>query len=136
MWTRVVKYAIWMLPISYLIIVALQSKYFNPNTFEETPWIGSVFEHGHFILFGVLYVLIIYSWSRFRRIEFKQEIVVVIMVWLCSLSNEIFQYTVPQRSFSTTDLFKDSVGIFCAWLLCRALLRKGKKERKRKFFLY
>jgi len=110
-----------MLPLVYIITIWLQSSLFNPQTIDAKPQLGTILELGHFILFGILYVLIYLAWLTYGTMTWKKEVVIIVFTLLCALGDELHQYYVPYRSASAVDMVKNGVGILVAWFAIRII---------------
>lgn len=115
-----------VLPIIYMILVWIQSSYFNPEviepiaskvSYEMIIIFGVALELFHFIQFGILYLLWIIAFLTFRDLNPKIEFVVLLFSIGYGVIDEIHQLFVPFRSFSVTDLIKNFIGVWGAWFL-------------------
>lgn len=109
------------LPFAYISLIWLQSSYFNPESIHYLSTeinkkflllVGTGLELVHFFQFGILHFLIIAAVLSFRVLTKKIEYFSIIFSLLYGLIDEIHQIFVPFRSFSYSDLLKDSVGVF------------------------
>jgi polysaccharide biosynthesis protein VpsQ len=112
------------LPVLYMILIGLQSHYFNPEKalvhfINISPvllsFIGTSFELMHFFEFAFLYLFIILTFLSFGELTEWKEYFAIIISFLFSVSDEIHQYFVPFRSLSVKDLFKNVFGIIIIW---------------------
>jgi polysaccharide biosynthesis protein VpsQ len=114
------------LPIVYMLFIWLQSSKFNPSQLEYlyptiNPMIflmiGGTLELAHLIQFGILYLLIILAFLTYGELTTKKEIIAFLIAGLYGLFDEIHQYYVPYRSFSTIDIIKDIIGVIFFWYI-------------------
>lgn len=114
---RIPKWLLSILPIIYVSLVWLQSRYFNPNKIDHLPLVGSLLEHGHFILYAILYVLILCALMSYGRITFRKECMAAIISICCAFADEWHQHYVPFRSASLDDMLKNIAGIIVIALI-------------------
>lgn len=108
---RIPRWLLTILPIIYVAIVWLQSRYFNPNVIDHLPFVGTLLEHGHFILFAILYALVLLALASYGRITFRKECIAAFISICCAFADEWHQHYVPFRSTTLDDMFKNIVGI-------------------------
>lgn len=98
----------------------LQSSHFNPSKLEDIDdkigvplylMLGAALEIGHLFQFAILYALLVMAFLTFGKLSVKIEILLFAVSVLYGVLDEIHQYYVPFRSFSITDLIKDSIGV-------------------------
>lgn len=124
------RWGIRLLPLFYAVLVWLQSSWFDPESVGHITWIGNALEMGHFFLFAILYILLIWAVSTYGRITWRKELVVVFLVVCCALVDEFHQFYVPHRSASLDDLLKDFAGIIVAWWLVRMIRRRRRTRHQ------
>jgi polysaccharide biosynthesis protein VpsQ len=122
--------------ICYMLLIWLQSSYFNPEILYYTsltldPRIillaGLLLESLHLIEFGILYILIILFQLAFGYLSRRKELTAIILSFLYSVTDEVHQLFVPFRSFSVGDLIKNLLGILLMWMLIRYLHKRKNK---------
>lgn len=115
-----------ILPIIYMILIWVQSSYFDPSSIysltnkirmEILLIIGTLFEMLHLLQFGILYLLLIIASLSFGKLTKRIEYVTIVVALLYGVLDEIHQIFVPFRSFSIVDLIKDVVGILIVYLI-------------------
>lgn len=126
------------LPIGYIGFIWLQSSYFNPESIhylsneiniEFLILVGIALELFHFFQFGLLYLLIIAAVLSFRVLTKKIEYFSIIFSLLYGLIDEFHQIYVPFRSFSYTDLLKDTVGVIFISFIVHKSYYSDKKSK-------
>jgi polysaccharide biosynthesis protein VpsQ len=126
------------LPIGYISLIWLQSSYFNPESIQYLSteinikflmFVGIGFELVHFFQFGILHILIITAILSFRVLTKKIEYFSMIFSLLYGLIDEIHQIYVPFRSFSYSDLIKDTVGVFLISVIVHKSYYSDKKSK-------
>ncbi|MDF0727743.1 VanZ family protein [Cytobacillus sp. S13-E01] len=117
-----------LLPFLYMLFIWLQSSKFNPSQLEYIYptihpivflTIGATLELAHLIQFGILYLLIIVAFLTYDELNSKKEKVALTIALLYGITDEIHQYFVPFRSFSSIDVLKDIIGVLVIWFLIR-----------------
>lgn len=108
---RIPRWLLTILPIIYVALVWLQSRFFNPSVFAHRPFIGTWLEHGHFVLFAILYALILLALASYGRITLRKECIAALIAMCCALADEWHQHYVPFRSSTLDDMFKNLTGI-------------------------
>jgi glycopeptide antibiotics resistance protein len=119
-----VRFTLVCLPILYMILIWLQSRYFSPDSvLDDLSYIGhgliiilgTGFELLHFFEFALLYLFIILTFLSFGELTKRKEYLAIIISFLFSVGDEIHQYFVPFRSSTFTDLLKNLMGIIVVW---------------------
>ncbi|MEH7226485.1 VanZ family protein [Bacillus sp. JJ1566] len=109
-----------LLPVIYMTWIWLQSSHFNPSKLEGIHvqigvpiylLLGAALEIGHLFQFAILYALLVMAFLTFGKLSLRIEILLFTISVLYGALDEIHQYYVPFRSFSVTDLIKDTIGV-------------------------
>ena len=128
MFLIVIRSLLRLIPILYMLFIWLQSSKFNPSQLEYIYpsihpivflMIGGTLELAHLIQFGILYLLIIMAFLTFGELNSKKEKVALTIALLYGLVDEIHQFFVPFRSFSSIDIVKDVIGVLVFWYIIR-----------------
>lgn len=118
-----IRLLIILLPIAYMVLIWLQSSYFDPEsiyTLSSTINTGILYIFGlgfelfHLFQFGILYFLLVMAYLTFGKLTINVETILLIISLSYGMIDEMHQMFVPSRSFSFGDLFKDSIGVFIA----------------------
>lgn len=132
------KLILMILPILYMLFIWLQSSKFNPSQLEYLYptihpvvflMIGGTLELAHLIQFGILYLLIILAILSYCELTTKKEIIAFVIAGIYGLVDEIHQYFVPYRSFSTIDIIKDIIGVIFFWYIIHKNYFKSKHSK-------
>jgi polysaccharide biosynthesis protein VpsQ len=125
-----------LLPPLYMVIIWIQSGYFNPESISNFSsninnivilLIGVCFELTHLFEFGLLYFLIILAFLSWGELTKRKVFIAIIISFLYGVVDEIHQFFVPFRSSSLVDLLKNTIGIIAfAWITNWPLFRNGK----------
>nr|WP_240253907.1 VanZ family protein [Fredinandcohnia sp. SECRCQ15] len=125
-----------------MLIIWIQSSYFNPNSLEGIHLqigipifviLGVVFEIGHLFQFAILYFLLIMAFLTYGRLNSVKEMVAFIIALLYGILDEVHQIYVPFRSFSIIDLIKDAVGIIVIWFIIHKHYYKNDGSKIQRF---
>ena len=134
----IIRILLALLPITYMLIIWLQSSHFNPESLfslsshvriEILLLVGVGLELFHFFQFGILYVFLALACLRFGKFTKRMEIVLITVSMIYGLVDEIHQMYVPFRSFSIADLLKDWIGVIVASLIIHRSYFSNKKSR-------
>ncbi|QOR65455.1 VanZ family protein [Cytobacillus suaedae] len=135
---NMIKLIIRLLPILYMTFIWLQSSKFNPSQLEYLYptihpvvflMIGGTLELAHLIQFGILYLLIVLAFLTYGELTTKKEIIALVIASLYGVIDEIHQYFVPYRSFSTIDIIKDIIGAVFFWYIIHKVYFKSKDSK-------
>lgn len=127
-----------ILPIGYISLIWLQSSYLDPESIhylskainlEFLILVGIGLELVHFIQFGLLHLFIIVAVLSFRVLTKKIEYCSIIFSLLYGIIDEIHQIYIPFRSFSYTDLLKDTVGVILISVIVHKSYYSDKKTK-------
>ncbi|WP_226580903.1 VanZ family protein [Halobacillus litoralis] len=75
----------------------------------------------HLIEFALLYLLIVLALKVHHRFTRTTNLLAAVFSMFYGLVDEIHQWYVPERSFTMTDLLKDGIGVFTAFLIVHYL---------------
>lgn len=116
------------MPLLYIWLIWLQSSRLNPSQLEVVApsinfnlllAVGIIFELGHLILFGMLYLFIILALLTFGPLTRTKEFIALTISLSYSVLDEVHQYFVPFRSFGFDDILKNMFGVFILWVIVR-----------------
>ena len=123
------RFSLTLLPILYMLFIWLQSSKFNPSQLEYIYpsihpivflMIGGTLELAHLIQFGILYLLIIVAFLTYGQLNSNKEKIALTIALLYGIIDEIHQFFVPFRSFSSIDIVKDVIGVLVFWYIIRS----------------
>lgn len=142
MYLPVIRTLIRVLPILYMLLVWLQSSYFNPNSVEGIHLqigipvfviLGTLFEIGHLFQFAILYFLLIMAFLTFGKLTSRKEWIAFTISLFYGLLDEIHQIYVPFRSFTIIDLVKDAIGIIVIWYIIHKKYYRSRDSKLHRF---
>lgn len=116
----VMRWTLRCLPLIYMYIIWYQSSTFRPQTLTEIPSLSSMgvlFEYSHLVMFAILYLLLILALLTYGELTVKKELTALLITVLYSVIDEVHQHYVPYRSATLSDLLKNFIGIYLAWLV-------------------
>ncbi|MDE5413816.1 VanZ family protein [Alkalihalobacterium chitinilyticum] len=122
------------MPLLYICLIWLQSSRLNPSQLEVIApsinfnlllAVGIILELGHLILFGMLYLFIIFALLTFGPLTRTKEFIALAISLSYSVIDEVHQYFVPFRSFGFDDILKNMFGVFVLWVIVRKSYRNG-----------
>ncbi len=146
-----IKWFIRMLPLLYMGMIWQMSAKFDPGDtaginlaeifkYISLPVFGQegnevpqldlemIYEAGHLIEFGILYVLLAMAYLTFRKLTLTVELVLVFIAVSYGLLDEIHQSFVPYRSTTVNDFVKDTIGVIAAFLIMHSLYYRKKRS--------
>ncbi|MFS0822768.1 VanZ family protein [Bacillus sp. 1P02SD] len=138
----IIRFILRILPVVYMLWIWLQSSHFNPSKLEGIHvqiglpiylMLGAALEIGHLFQFAILYALLVMAFLTFRKLSLKIEILLFVIAVLYGALDEIHQYYVPFRSFSVTDLIKDTIGVVVVSYIIHKKYFNHKQSRIGKF---
>jgi len=115
-----------VIPFLYMALIWVQTSKFDPDSVYMLStqinmnillMIGAGLELAHLFEFGLLYVFILMVFLVFGKLSRRKEIIAIILARGYGVLDEIHQYFIPFRSFSTVDLIKNGIGIWALWFL-------------------
>ena len=113
------------------ILLAIEIFYFSSLSRapikKALPFISITY---HFIVFFLLAFFLFQSIKSKNKIKTSQVIITLLISIIYAISDEIHQLFVPLRHGGMFDILIDSIGIFCAILICLYLQKKSKLKQQ------
>lgn len=115
--------------IVFISIITAANSGLGSSIFSFVKYIPGQDKTAHFILFGVITIIIIIA-TNYRTVKvYKYNIYWgAILVWFVASFEEVSQVWVDNRSFDFIDLLVDSLGIIVSHLLLKILLSSNRKN--------
>jgi VanZ family protein len=115
--------------IIFALLIAIEIFYFSsiPGSKTESAGISPSIIY-HFIVFFLLTVFLLYSFSKKEQVQPKNILLPTFIALLYAASDEIHQLFVPLRTAGLFDVFIDTIGISLATLLFLFVERNKKRS--------